>query len=120
VNLVTPYAPGLRGEASRELGWDMSARSITARIFAVVFVAAVAFVAVSVLIEIGIIPREVPPDLVYAAIVAIIGIWLVRALNGLAVKLLQPKVGPRYVAIRNIPNVLGYAVVIILALSISG
>ena len=98
----------------------MSARSITARIFAAVFLDAAAFLAVSILIGIGIIPSEVAHDLVYGAIVALVGIWLVRALNGLAVKLLQPKVGPRSLAIRNILNVLGYAVVIIVALSISG
>ena len=98
----------------------MSARSITARIFAAVFVAVAAFVAASVLIGIGTIPREVAPDLVYGAIVATVGIWLVRALNGLAVKLLQPKVGQRSLPIRNILNILGYAVVIIVALSVSG
>ncbi len=98
----------------------MSARSITARIFAAVFVAIAAFVAVSILIGIGVIPSEVAPDLVYGAIVALIGIWLVRALNGLAFKLLQPKVGPRSFAVRNVLNVLGYGVVVIAALSISG
>ena len=98
----------------------MSARSITARIFAAVFVAIAAFVAVSILIGIGVIPQEVAPDLVYGVIVALVGLWLVRALNGLAFKLLQPKVGPRSFAVRNVLNVLGYSVVVIVALSISG
>ena len=52
----------------------MSARSITARIFAAVFLDAAAFLAVSILIGIGIIPSEVAPDLVYGAIVALVGI----------------------------------------------
>lgn len=98
----------------------MSARSITARVFAAISVAIAAIGAVTVLIGIGVIPRTVAPELVYGVIVALVGIWLVRALGGLTVKLLQPKVGPRSIAVRNILSVLGYAVVIIAALSVSG
>lgn len=97
-----------------------SARSAVAKIIVAAIVIALAFIAFTILVELGIVPRQIAPAFIYSIIVLLVGIWLVSNLGGLALNSLKGRIGHAAYTIRNVVLVFGYAILVIIVLSLFG
>ena len=93
---------------------------VNARIISVVSIGVAALLAVWFLTSIHAIPPEIAPSIIYSLIVLVTGVWLTHLVSNLVLRGLQPTVGHPANTVRNAVRIIGYAIVVIIALSIFG
>jgi small-conductance mechanosensitive channel len=93
---------------------------IATRVLYLIVIAFLFALSVWLLTSFNIIPKEISPVIVYAAIAIIFGIWLTNFLSNSVAKYLGPKIGNRANTAGNLIKFFGYIIIAVAVLSFLG